>query len=67
MPIVFILIALGIMIVPSYFISLAFYRRLHANGNKNALGIRVLVFILSFCAIALLLFFLIIDNIRFER
>lgn len=67
MLVIFFVIALVVMILPSHFISLALYRKLQKSGNKNAMGIRVLVFIASFCLIAFLLYFLILNNIRFER
>ena len=63
----FLLLALMVMIFPSHFISLALYRKMVSNGNKYAMLTRILVFLFCFCLIALILFLLVINNVRFER
>lgn len=65
--ILFFLVALLVMAVPSHFLSLGLYRRLKKDGNKNALALRIGVFIVTFIVIGAILFFLIINNLRFER
>jgi hypothetical protein len=64
---VILLISLIATIVSSYFISNSVYKTLVKKNNKNATAVRVLIFILSFIAIAGAIYFLILTNFRIER
>ena len=50
-----------------YFVSTKVYNTLKKSGSKNAVWVRVLVFIGSFVIIAVALLFLFLANVSFER
>jgi uncharacterized BrkB/YihY/UPF0761 family membrane protein len=60
-------LALVAIIVSSHFLSLSLYKKLVSNGDKNAMAMRIIVFILSVAILILLFFLLVVNNLRFER
>jgi hypothetical protein len=61
------LLAIFLIVLASHFISTNLYRRLVRGGNSYPKTIRVIAFIASFLVIFLVVAYLFITNVRFER
>jgi hypothetical protein len=58
---------IALIVLASYFISAVVYRRMTKNGNKAAMVVSVITFVVSVLLIGFTVLALVLANVRMER
>gem|GEM_PF-2880629 len=67
MDLLIVILGVVLVILASYFISTAVYRRMKRGGSKAAMAVSILSFFASVFVIGVTVLYLIFSNVRLER